>query len=60
MNEELKEIIVRLYGKQCSPYIEEINRRISLSLTSLLYAGDQGDNPLCILNKTFNNIKSIK
>jgi hypothetical protein len=56
MDSELKNVIIRLYGQQCEEHINEIDDRIAKMLTALLYAGNIGDNPLCKLNRAFENL----
>lgn len=56
MKKELREIIIRMYGSQCEEHIDEIESRISKSIAALLFAGDQGNSPLCILNRAFKKL----
>ena len=56
MNKDLQEAIIRNYGEQCVPHIAVIEERVAAMLAALLYAGTQGDNPLCVLNRAFENL----
>ncbi len=53
MNDTLWKEFKAAYGEQCEPYREEIDGRVSMMLAALLYAGEEGDNPLCVLNRAF-------
>ena len=57
MDEQLKEAVVRLYGNQCEKHLDVIDERIGVMLAALLFAGEIGDNPLCVLNRAFENTK---
>ena len=55
MDEELRQHIIRIYGTQCEKHMDEIIRRLTVSVASLLFAGELGDNVLCKLNRAFND-----
>lgn len=53
MNDILWKEFKKAYGEQCEKYRDEIEGRVRVMLTALMYAGDVGDNPLCELNRAF-------
>jgi len=53
---KLEDAIVQQYGEQCKPYMEQITKRIAATIAATLYAGEVGDNPLCQLNRMFNEL----
>lgn len=57
MNDTLWKEFKKAYGEQCEEHRDEIDRRVSAMLTALLFAGEQGDNPLCVLNRAFKEFE---
>lgn len=57
MNEALWQELVKEFGPAIDTHKEEIEKRIVKSITSIMYAGNVGDNPLCILNRAYENFK---
>jgi len=56
MKDKLWQTIIEMYGTQCNNHREEIEKRIDVMLAALLFAGEEGDNPLCELNRAFKKI----
>lgn len=60
MNEELRgklrTAIYGLYGDQCRRDINAIEKRLEASIAALLFAGEEGDNILCRLNRLFKEV----
>ena len=56
MRKELWDEMVISFGTRIMNQKEEIEKRLNVTIDSLLYAGTIGDNPLCILNRTFKEI----
>ncbi len=56
MNEDkLKQVLIQVYGTRIEEEIDTIISRISMVMAAKLYAGSLGDNPLCRLNKFFED-----
>ena len=53
--DELKAEMIKAFGTQIEPCYEELMERISATVAAYLYAGIQGDNPLCQLNIALNH-----
>ena len=53
---ELKKLLAKMYGAQILPHWEEIEKKLVIVIAATCYCGDQGDVPLCKLNKLFNEI----
>jgi hypothetical protein len=53
---KLEQEIIKAYGEQCIPHLDTIHERMAGMIAALLFAGNQGDNPLCVLNRAFENM----
>ena len=56
MEGELKEVLVKYFGTRIESDYETILKCISAIITARVYAGNQGDNPLCVLNRALEAI----
>ena len=56
MDAELKEVLVKYFGTKIENDYETILKCISATITARVYAGNQGDNPLCVLNRALEAI----
>lgn len=54
MKTKLRKLLIEYYGTQIENHVNEVIKRLDLSVASLMYAGTLGDNPLCELNRAFN------
>jgi hypothetical protein len=56
MDSELDKQLILMYGNRLVPCLQEVKTRLDMVVTALLYAGNQGNNPLCEINKLFERI----
>ena len=54
--ERLIEALVACYGTVIEQHMDQVLDRVSVTCAALLYAGNQGDTPLCIVNRVFESI----
>lgn len=54
--EKLIAALVEYYGTRAEKDMDELLLRIDLTVTALVFAGNQGDNPMCELNRLFEEI----
>jgi len=57
---ELKNELIKAFGTIIEEDYEIIKRKITIIITAHCYAGNVGDNPLCLLNKLLEDIISNK
>ena len=52
-----EEMLIKRYGTMIEDPVvmEEVKKRFSASIAALKFAGNIGDNPLCKLNRAFEN-----
>ena len=54
MNEDdFKQAIIKHFGTMCEDNVDELLTRFSMTVAALKFAGNQGDNPLCRLNRLY-------
>lgn len=56
MEAELKAALVKAFGTQIEDDYETTLKCISAVIAARMYAGNQGDNPLCVLNRALETI----
>ena len=54
--DDLNNALVKHYGTMIEDDIDIIRRKIAALITAHKFAGNIGDNPLCILNRAFEEI----
>jgi len=52
----LKNAIVKTYGERSKDKTDIIIDRLNMVIAACLFAGSQGDNPLCQLNRFFEEV----
>ena len=55
MEDMLDEELVKVYGEQCREFLPLLKERIGMVVAAMLYAGTEGHNTLCELNKIFED-----
>lgn len=50
---DFKQAIIKHFGTMCEDNVDELLTRFSMTVAALKFAGNQGDNPLCVLNRFF-------
>ena len=56
MDKELELVLTRLYGTQIRRVLPELDKRIVAIVTSTLFAGTVGSNPMCKLNRALEEM----
>ena len=56
LHQDLWNVFTKVYGAQCNKERELIEKRIAALVAATLYAGIVGDNPLCKLNRAFDEV----
>lgn len=54
--EILKKALIKKYGTMIEQDYDKLIDKFNAVVTGHCFAGDQGDNPLCILNRALNKI----
>lgn len=53
---DLNNALIETYGTQIADDIEMIKKKIDVVIAAHLFAGNLGDTPLCVLNRTLQDI----
>lgn len=56
---QFEKALVRYFGTQCNSHMVVLLDKITAVVTAELFAGDLGGNPLCKLNRCFNEVLPI-